>query len=70
MEEYASLKARLDGLETQRADLARAIERTRGLIAELDNLIASQFRATFAALETAFDRRFQQLFGGVSPASA
>ncbi len=31
---------------------------------ELDALIARQFRATFAALETAFDRRFQQLFGG------
>ncbi len=64
VEEYGSLKARLDGLETQRTDLARAIERTRGLIAELDSMIASQFRATFAALETAFDRRFQQLFGG------
>ncbi len=31
---------------------------------ELDALIARQFRATFAALETAFDRQFQQLFGG------
>ena len=27
-------------------------------------MIAEQFRTTFAALETAFDARFQQLFGG------
>jgi chromosome segregation protein len=27
-------------------------------------MIAEQFRTTFAALESAFDRRFQQLFGG------
>ena len=34
------------------------------LIADLDELIATQFRSTFAALEVAFDARFQQLFGG------
>jgi len=39
-------------------------EQTRALIAELDGLIAGQFRSTFAALESAFDARFQQLFGG------
>ena len=27
-------------------------------------MIATQFRTTFAALETAFERRFEQLFGG------
>lgn len=27
-------------------------------------MIADQFRTTFAALETAFERRFEQLFGG------
>ncbi len=37
---------------------------TSGLIADLDELIATQFRTTFAALEVAFDRRFMQLFGG------
>ena len=63
-EEHAELRARVDGLEAQRGDLVGAIEKTRSLIAELDALIARQFRATFAALETAFDRRFQQLFGG------
>lgn len=63
-EEHAELRARVDGLEAQRADLAGAIEKTRGLIVELDGLIARQFRVTFAALETAFDRQFQGLFGG------
>ena len=63
-DEHAELRGRVDGLEAQRADLEGAISKTRGLIAELDALIARQFRTTFAALETAFDRRFQQLFGG------
>ena len=64
VEEYAELRGRLEALETQRADLGRAIDKTRSLIGELDGLIARQFRATFAALESAFDRRFGQLFGG------
>jgi chromosome segregation protein len=63
-EEYAELRARLEGLDTQASDLRDAIARTRSLIEELNGLIASQFRATFQALETAFDRRFGQLFGG------
>ncbi|MFH0750863.1 MAG: chromosome segregation protein SMC, partial [Chloroflexota bacterium] len=63
-EEHAELRARVDGLDAQRTDLVGAIEKTRSLIAELDTLIARQFRATFTALESAFDRRFQQLFGG------
>jgi chromosome segregation protein len=64
VEEYAELKARLETLETQGDDLRAAIGRTRQLIAELDEMIATQFRSTFAALETAFERRFEQLFDG------
>ncbi len=64
VEEYAELKTRLESLETQGADLHAAIARTRELIAELDTMIATQFRTTFAALETAFERRFEQLFDG------
>ena len=64
VEEFAELKVRLDTLETQHADLQSAIGRTRELIAELDTMIADQFRTTFEALETAFERRFAQLFGG------
>jgi chromosome segregation protein len=64
IEEYAELKTRLEMLEAQGADLRAAIERTRELIGELDMMIATQFRTTFAALETAFERRFEQLFDG------
>jgi chromosome segregation protein len=64
VEEYAELKDRLEGLETQGNDLREAIVKTRELIAELDTMIAEQFRTTFAALESAFERRFEQLFDG------
>lgn len=63
-DEYAEVRARLDGLEAQRADIQAAIDHTRELIGELDRLVSEQFRRTFEALERAFDARFQQLFGG------
>jgi chromosome segregation protein len=63
-EEYQTLKVRLDGLEAQRTDLVLAISKTRALIEQLNTMIATQFRTTFSALETAFDARFRQLFGG------
>jgi chromosome segregation protein len=62
--EYGAVRERLDTLAAQEADLRSAIERTRELIADLDGLIARQFEETFGRLETAFDARFQQLFGG------
>ena len=64
VDEYRSVRDRLETLEAQHKDLREAIARTRSLIADLDVLIATQFRTTFAALEVAFDARFQQLFGG------
>jgi chromosome segregation protein len=64
VDEYAELKTRLETLETQQSDLRQAIDRTRELITELNTMIADQFASTFRALESAFDRRFQQLFGG------
>ena len=64
VDEYAELRSRLETLETQRADLDAAISRTRELIAELNRMIADQFSTTFRALEAAFDRQFNQLFGG------
>ncbi|HJX67309.1 MAG TPA: hypothetical protein VJ258_01150, partial [Candidatus Limnocylindrales bacterium] len=63
-EEYEAIKTRLDGLEAQRSDLTHAISKTRALIEQLNAMIATQFRSTFAALETAFGARFRQLFGG------
>jgi chromosome segregation protein len=64
VDEYRALRDRLESLETQDRDLRDAIGKTRALIADLDDLIATQFRATFAALEVAFDARFRQLFAG------
>ena len=63
-DEYAAVRERLEQMETQREDLEAAISNTRQLIDGLSNLIAEQFRATFAALEGAFARRFTQLFDG------
>ncbi len=64
VEEYAALRTRLETLDSQGTDLRSAIGTTRDLIRELETLIADQFRTTFAKLETAFERRFEQLFGG------
>ena len=64
LEDHAALTQRLATLDAQQADLRTAIAKTRELIVELDTLIADQFRTTFAALETAFEARFEQLFGG------
>ena len=64
VDEYAAVRQRLETLEGQQSDLRQAIGRTRELIAELNVMIADQFRTTFRALESAFDGRFQQLFGG------
>jgi chromosome segregation protein len=63
-EEYGAIRIRLDGLEAQRTDLTSAIAKTRALIDQLNGMIATQFRSTFTALESAFDARFRQLFGG------
>ncbi len=64
VDEFRAVRDRLGALEAQDRDLREAIARTRALIADLEVLIATQFRVTFAALEVAFDARFQQLFGG------
>ena len=64
VDEYRAVRERLETLDAQDRDLRDAITKTRALIADLDTLIATQFRTTFAALELAFDARFQQLFGG------
>ena len=64
VEEYAEVRGRLETLETQAGDLRTAIARTRELIAELESMITDQFQTTFRALESAFERRFEQLFDG------
>jgi chromosome segregation protein len=64
VEEYAEIRTRLETLETQERDLRAAITSTRQLIDELNSMIGNQFTSTFRALESAFERRFNQLFGG------
>ncbi|HVL53956.1 MAG TPA: hypothetical protein VM344_06810, partial [Vitreimonas sp.] len=64
LDEYTEVQARLESLEGQQSDLREAIAKTRELIEELNRMIAEQFTTTFLALESAFDRRFGQLFGG------
>ena len=63
-QEYAEIRARVEALDGQRADLEAAIDATRRLIGELETLIRERFRGTFAALEAAFARQFEELFGG------
>jgi chromosome segregation protein len=63
-EEYAEVRQRLETMEAQQADLQKAMAGTRELIANLSKLITEQFLSTFAALEGAFARRFEQLFDG------
>ena len=63
-QELAEVRVRLESLEAQRDDLEQAIRDTRELMSRLDELMSEQFRETFQALEGAFARRFQQLFGG------
>jgi chromosome segregation protein len=64
VEEYAEVRERLESLEAQDRDLRSAIDHTRQLIDDLNRMIGEQFRATFRALESAFDARFRQLFDG------
>jgi chromosome segregation protein len=63
-EEYAEIRDRVETLDAQRTDLETAIRNTRELIANVNALIADQFRRTFQLLEGAFARRFTQLFDG------
>jgi chromosome segregation protein len=63
-DEYEEVRDRLSEMEAQQADLTEAIRATRELIGELSTRITEQFLATFAALEGAFARRFEQLFAG------
>jgi chromosome segregation protein len=63
-QELAEVSARLESLDAQRDDLEQAIRDTREMMGRLDELMSVQFRETFQALEGAFARRFQQLFGG------
>jgi chromosome segregation protein len=66
VEEHAELAARLDELATQDSDLTAAIGSTEELVARLDEQIAGQFNAAFAAIGERFDEFCRLLFAGGS----
>ncbi len=64
--EYRSVKERFDFLTAQVADLRKADNDLREVIAELDELMKREFRKTFDAVAHEFHGLFTRLFGGGS----
>lgn len=64
--EYQSVKERFDFLTAQVADLRKADDDLREVIAELDDLMRREFRKTFDAVAAEFKGMFTRLFGGGS----
>jgi chromosome segregation protein len=64
--EYEESKQRFEFLTQQSGDLEQAIEQLHQVIAELDQLMETSFRETFAKIAEEFKGMFQKLFGGGS----
>lgn len=64
--EYKEVKERFEFLTAQIADLNKAEEDIRQVIAELDELMQREFRKTFDAVAAEFRKIFTRLFGGGS----
>ncbi len=62
--EYLSVKERYEFLIQQVADLRKADQDLREIIAELDGLMKTEFRKTFDAVAAEFKENFARLFGG------
>jgi len=65
-EEFYSVKERFEFMTDQVADLRKADEDLRQVIAELDELMQKEFKKTFDAVSIEFKEIFSQLFGGGS----
>ena len=63
-EEYAEVQERHAFLTGQAADLEQATEQLQQVVAELDALMETTFRETFAAVAARFTEMFQALFDG------
>jgi chromosome segregation protein len=63
-EEYAETLDRYTFLTEQAADLEEAAGSLRKVISELDEVMQSEFQATFKAVAERFRQNFTQLFGG------
>ncbi|NMC85995.1 MAG: chromosome segregation protein SMC [Anaerolineaceae bacterium] len=64
--EYHEVKERFDYLTSQVADLKKADEDLRQVIAELDELMRREFKKTFTAVAAEFKQYFTRLFDGGS----
>ncbi len=64
IEEYKEMSERYEFLKRQHEDLEQAEKSLVDIIAELDTGMKKQFQERFADIQKAFDRTFQQMFGG------
>lgn len=62
--EYTSTKERFDFLQNQIADLNKAEEDLKKILADLDQLMKVEFHRTFEKVAEQFPRMFNRLFGG------
>jgi chromosome segregation protein len=63
-EDYAEVKERHEFLTEQSADLEAASEKLHRVVAELDELMETNFRETFDAVAACFEETFTILFNG------
>ncbi|MBI3088245.1 MAG: AAA family ATPase, partial [Candidatus Omnitrophica bacterium] len=64
VEEYDELSKRLEFLQTQQQDLAKAREDLRQTIQQINRTARAQFRETFASIQREFQHYFTRLFNG------
>ncbi|MCD7982494.1 MAG: chromosome segregation protein SMC [Clostridiales bacterium] len=64
IEEYKEISERYEFLKRQHEDLLQAEKTLTDIIADLDAGMKKQFQERFADIQEAFDRTFQQMFGG------
>ena len=64
IEEYAEVKIRYDGLNTQYVDLTSSYDELIGIIDRLENEMRTSFITAFEAINHNFGITFKELFGG------
>ena len=64
IEEYKEVSERYEFLSTQHADLVKAGEALKDIIADLDSGMRKQFTQQFAVMQKEFSKAFKELFGG------
>jgi chromosome segregation protein len=63
-EEYSEVMDRYTFLTTQATDLEEAASSLREVIAELDEVMRTEFQSTFQEIAAGFEANFTELFGG------